>query len=185
MPDQRESSEAQLLVQRALQEHESALIGYTTGILNGDAERARDVVQDAFLKLWVADHAKVRDNVKAWLYTVCRNRALDVMRKEQRLEFGNETALLHTPASEPEPGHQADMQDLSERVWDLVESLTPNQREVLKLKFQHDCSYQQIAEITGLSVGNVGFILHTSLKKLRHQLQKQLSRKPPSHAHHP
>jgi RNA polymerase sigma-70 factor (ECF subfamily) len=176
MSDQRDSNEAHQLVQRALKDHESALIGYTTGILNGDSERARDVVQDAFLKLWVADHAKVEENVKSWLYTVCRNRALDVLRKEQRLDFGNETALSLVPAQQQEPGHQADIQDLTDRVWELVESLTSNQQEVLKLKFQHDCSYQQIAEITGLSVGNVGFILHTSLKKLRHQLERQLAR---------
>ena len=182
MPDQRDSSEAHQLVQRALQEHESALIGYTTGILNGDAERARDIVQDAFLKLWVADHAKVRENLKAWLYTVCRNRALDVLRKDHRLDFGNDTALSLLPSQHEEPGHQADVQDLSDRVWELVESLTPNQQEVLKLKFQHDCSYQQIAEITDLTVGNVGFILHTSLKKLRLQLERQLARTPP-HAH--
>ncbi len=176
MPDQCEPSEAHLLVQRALQDHESALIGYSAGILNGDVERARDVVQDALLKLYLADPAKIRDNLKAWLYTVCRNRALDILRKEHRLDFGNETVLDMAHSSQPEPGYQADVNDLSDRVWDLVESLTPNQQEVLRLKFQHDCSYQQISDITGLSTGNVGFILHTSLKKLRRQLQRQLAR---------
>jgi RNA polymerase sigma-70 factor (ECF subfamily) len=183
MSDQRDSPEAHQLVQRALHDHESALIGYTTSILNGDAERARDVVQDAFLKLWVADHTKVQENVKSWLYTVCRNRALDVLRKEQRMDFGNEVALSLIPSQQQEPGHQADVHDLADRVWDLVESLTPNQQEVLKLKFQHDCSYQEIAEITGLSVGNIGFILHTCLKKLRRQLERQLA-KTTHHPHH-
>ena len=175
MPDQRDTSEAHALVQRALQDHESALIGYTAGILNGDVERARDVVQDALLKLYQADPVKVRDNLKAWLYTVCRNRALDVLRKEQRLEFGNDTALDLAPSAQPEPGHQADLQELSERVWELVESLNPKQQEVLRLKFQHDCSYRQIADITGLSTGNVGFILHTSLKTLRRLLEQQFA----------
>ncbi len=184
MPDQRETSEAHLLVQRAIQEYESALIGYTAGILNGDVERARDVVQDALLKLYQADPVKIRDNLKAWLFTVCRNRALDVLRKEQRLDFGNETALHLARSSQPEPGHQADLHDLSERVWDLVESLNPKQQEVLRLKFQHDCSYRQISEITGLSTGNIGFILHTSLKTLRRMLEHQLA-KPKSHAHLP
>lgn len=179
MPDQSEPSEAHRLVQRALQEHESALIGYTAGILNGDVERARDVVQDALLKLYLADPAKIRDNLKAWLYTVCRNRALDILRKEQRLDFGNEIALDLARSPQPEPGHQVDVHDLSDRVWDLVESLTPNQQEVLRLKFQHDCSYRQISEITGLSTGNVGFILHTALKLLRKQLQRKIERPKP------
>jgi RNA polymerase sigma-70 factor (ECF subfamily) len=49
----------------------------------------------------------------------------------------------------------------------LVDSLSPNQREVIRLKFQSDLSYKEIAEITQLSVTNVGFLLHTGLKKLR------------------
>ncbi len=175
MADQFDTTETHLLVERALAEHESALIGYTAGILNGDVERARDVVQDAFLKLCKADPAKIRDNLKAWLFTICRNRAFDVLRKEQRIEFNNEKALEWVAEDQPDPAYQSDLQELSDQVWVLVEALTPNYQDVLKLKFQHDCSYQQIAEITGLTVGNVGFILHNALRKLRTKLEKQLA----------
>lgn len=176
MPDPREMREQELLVRRALDQHESALLAFTTNVLHGDVERARDVVQDALIKLYQADPDKVRENLKAWLYTVCRNRALDVLRKERRLEFGNDIALEQAFDEGPEPGHQADVDDLSCRAWEIVASLPVNHQEVLRLKFQHDCSYQQIADITGLSVSNVGFILHTTLKKIRHQLQRQLSK---------
>ena len=43
--------EASVLVRRALDQHESTLIAYTAGILGGDTEKARDVVQDALLKV--------------------------------------------------------------------------------------------------------------------------------------
>jgi RNA polymerase sigma factor (sigma-70 family) len=175
MSDQYDHSETHLLVERALKEHESALIGYTANILNGDVERARDVVQDALLKLCKADPAKVRENLKAWLFTICRNRAFDVLRKEQRLEFNNDKTLEWIADDQPEPGYQSDIQELSDQVWTLVEALSPNYQDVLKLKFQHDCSYQQIAEITGLTIGNVGFILHNALRKLRAKLEKQLA----------
>jgi len=178
MSDQFDTTETHLLVQRALKEHESALIGYTANILNGDVERARDVVQDALLKLCKADPAKVRDNLKAWLFTICRNRAFDVLRKEQRLEFNNEKALEWIAEDQPEPGYQSEIQELSDQVWVLVEDLSPNYQDVLKLKFQHDCSYQQISEITGLTIGNVGFILHNALRKLRSKLEKQLAHPP-------
>jgi RNA polymerase sigma-70 factor (ECF subfamily) len=48
-----------------------------------------------------------------------------------------------------------------------VERLPENQREVIRLKFQSDLSYKEIAEITNLSVSNVGFLLHTGIKRLR------------------
>ncbi|MCA1962859.1 MAG: sigma-70 family RNA polymerase sigma factor [Prosthecobacter sp.] len=180
MPDhQPQPEEATLLVRRALDQHEGSLIAYTAGILHGDVERAREVVQDALLKLYLTEPDRVRDNLKAWLFTVCRNRALDVLRKDQRLDLGNEEALGLAISHDPDPGENAVSHELYERIWDLVEKLRPNQREVIRLKFMHDCSYQQIADITGLSVGNVGFIMHMAIKKLRELLNRELA--PRSH----
>jgi RNA polymerase sigma-70 factor (ECF subfamily) len=45
--------------------------------------------------------------------------------------------------------------------------LPVNQREVVRLKFQNQLSYEEIAAVTSLSVSNVGFLLHTALKTLR------------------
>jgi RNA polymerase sigma factor (sigma-70 family) len=177
-PAQSQPEEATLLVRRALDQHESNLIAYTAGILNGDVERAREVVQDALLKLYLTDPQKVRDSLKAWLFTVCRNRALDVLRKEQRLDVGNEDALGNAVSFDPDPSENAVSHELYERIWDLVEKLRPNQKEVIRLKFMHDCSYQQIADITGLSVGNVGFIMHMAIKKLREHLNRELTSRP-------
>lgn len=180
MPPQPEQDEASLLVRRALDQYESSLIAYTAGILGGDIERARDVVQDSLLKLYLTDPAKVRDSLKAWLFTVCRNRALDVLRKDHRLDWGNDDAIGSASSFDPDPSENADSQELYARVWDLVEKLRPNQREVIRLKFMHDCSYQEIADVTGLSVGNVGFIMHMAIKKLRDLLNRELNTRPHS-----
>ncbi len=70
---------------------------------------------------------------------------------------------------------EADTNELCQRVWGLLDRLSLNQREVIRLKFQHDCSYQEIAEITGLTTGNVGFLMHVAIKKLRELLGNELS----------
>ena len=49
----------------------------------------------------------------------------------------------------------------------IVGTLPPRQQEVLQLKFQNDLSYQEISEITKLSVSNVGVMIHNALKTLR------------------
>jgi RNA polymerase sigma-70 factor (ECF subfamily) len=49
----------------------------------------------------------------------------------------------------------------------LLGRLPENQGEVLRLRFQHQLTYKQIADVTGLSVSNVGFLIHTGLKSLR------------------
>lgn len=162
-----------MLVRRALDQHESTLIAYTAGILGGDTERARDVVQDAMLRLYLTDPERVRDNLKSWLFTVCRNRAFDILRKDHRLDLGNDDVIDAATDHDPDPAQSAGMQELYQQVWRCVDRLRPNQREVVRLKFLHDCSYQEIAGITGLSVGNVGFIMHHAIKKLRELLSRE------------
>jgi len=178
MLDPQENNDAPALVKQALDLYESALIAYAASILHGDVERAREVVQDSFLKLYLSDPDKVRDNVKAWLYTVCRNRAFDVLRKEQRLDLGNDDAIASFSDWRPDPSQSNDTHDLADRVWQTVELLSPNQQEVLRLKYVHDLSYKDIATATGLSVGNVGFIMHVAIKRLRELLKNELSEHP-------
>ncbi len=167
-------TEAALLVREALELYESQLIAYATNILHGDMERAREVVQDTFLRLFVAEPDKVRSALKAWLYTVCRNRALDVLRKDQRLEIGDDEKVLAFTDQRADPSAAAETNELGARAWELVELLSANQREVIRLKFVHDCSYKDIARITGLTIGNVGFLMHMGLKKLRDLLNLEL-----------
>jgi len=175
MPAPSPSSESDALVREAMGLYESQLIAYAANILAGDIERARDVVQDAFLRLFQADPTRVRENLKAWLYTVCRNRALDVLRKEQRLDLGDEDKILSFTDHRPDPSQSSDTSELYDRAWTLLEQLSKNQQEVIRLKFHHDCSYKDIARITGLSMGNVGFLMHVGLKKLRTLLTEELS----------
>jgi RNA polymerase sigma factor (sigma-70 family) len=175
MPDHHDQDEASVLVRRAIDQYESSLIAYAAGILGGDTERARDVVQDALLRLYLTEPGRVRENLKSWLYTVCRNRALDILRKDHRLDIGNEEIMEASPSHDPDPVQRAENRELCEQIWRCVDRLRPNQREVIRLKFLHDCSYQEIAAITGLSMGNVGFIMHHAIKKLRELLSHDLA----------
>ena len=69
------------------------------------------------------------------------------------------------------------MTDLDERVKQVtacLDKLSANQREVIRLKFQQGMSYKEISEVTGLSSGNVGFLIHTGLKRMRSLLPDDL-----------
>lgn len=161
--------EADQFVADALAEYEGQLIGYVAGIL-GDAEGARDVVQDTFIKLCKADHSKLQKGLKAWLYTVCRNRALDILRKDRRTFFVDTEILEQHREEGPDPSMVAERSEQGRNLMGLLHVLTENQQEVIRLRFQGDLSYKEISDVTGLTQGNVGFILHTGLKKLRELL---------------
>lgn len=160
-------------VRRAMVDYEGALVGYASGILH-DVERAREVVQDTFVRLCRQDVGKVRDGLKTWLFTVCRNRALDVLRKDRRLVEADEGRLGRLTSAEVPPDRALDR---SERLAELMvhlDRLSPNQREVILLKFQQGMSYKEISEVTGLSGGNIGFLIHVGLKRLREMLPDDL-----------
>ena len=58
------------------------------------------------------------------------------------------------------------------RLMEHVKTLPKNQQEVVRLRFHGQHSYQEISQITGLSVGNVGFILNAAVRNLRTKLDR-------------
>ena len=152
--------------------HGPALSRYAASIV-GDADRARDMVQDLFLRLWREDPARLNGCLVEWLFTVCRHRALDVQRKESRMTTLTEVELDTRPTAGPAPDAQAEQGETARSALRLLGALPENQREVVRLKFQAGLSYAEISRVTGHSVSNVGFLLHTALKTLRRQMQRE------------
>ncbi len=164
-----EKVEHQSWVKEAVARFEGPLMLYASRLLH-DSEAARDGVQETFLKLCAADDASIDGHLAEWLFTVCRNRALDVLRKEHRMTQLRDEQVLHCLSPEPGPLEAAERGDLTGRVLDLLESLPANQREVIRLKFQNGFSYQEISRISGHSVSNVGYLIHAGIKTLRGKL---------------
>ena len=161
------------LVERAVSEYESPLIGYARTIVH-DLDRARDVVQDTFIRLYQQDASKVRDGLKSWLFTVCRNRALDILRKEKRLVSVDDEILAAEDSGVASPSQIAADHERVAKVKSYLARLPKNQATVIILKFEKGYSYQEISQETGLSTGNVGFLIHTGMKRLRAILPDEL-----------
>lgn len=168
-----DSPDASSFVSAAVARHQASLLRYATRLLHGDVDRARDVVQDTFVRLMAQPPGQVDGHVAEWLFTVCRNRTHDVQRKEGRMSQFAEGQAERIVAVEPRPGATLERAEQHATVLRLIEDLPPNQQEVVRLKFQNGFSYQEISRITSLSVTNVGFILHTAIKSLRTQMTAQ------------
>ena len=152
----------------ALELHQRPLIRYAKWLL-GDLESARDVVQETFLRLCRADPVRLEGHLAPWLFTVCRNLALDARTKAARM-----ASIDHHQfpvACDLDERHDA-RQALA-RIHAALQKLPTNQREVVYLKFQCDLSYKEISEITALSVSNVGFLLHTAVRAIRGHLSAE------------
>ena len=161
-------------VRAAMDRHAGPLARYAAA-LTGDVERARDVVQDTFVRLCAEERSRVEPHLAEWLFTVCRNRALDVLRKENRMTALSEADLELRPSAAPSPDHEAERRDTHSRVLRELATLPKNQQEVVRLKFQNGLSYEEISHVTQLTVTNVGFLIHTAIKTLRQRLQTELN----------
>jgi RNA polymerase sigma-70 factor (ECF subfamily) len=164
-------------IEGILETYEQRLVAYTYRLVR-DLDQAREIVQDTFLKLCNAERASVEGHEREWLYTVCRNAALDVLRKRHptmQLEDGvQENSLVRLYALVPEtPSKVVERNIQMSRVLSLLEELNEDQKEVIRLKFQDELSYAEISQITGHSVSNVGFLIHAGMKKVRERLRQQ------------
>jgi RNA polymerase sigma-70 factor (ECF subfamily) len=148
---------------------ELPLIQYAQRIL-GRAHDARDVVQDAFLRLCREDRSELEPRLVAWLFTVCRNGAIDRLRKEPPMHIHASTGLAEAAAPPHSPAAGLERQEAASGLLGALAALTPNQQDCIRLKFQQGLSYQQISALTGLSVGNVGYLIHVGLRALRERL---------------
>ena len=157
-------------IRSVLAQYEGPLTGYAARI-TGDADSARDVVQEVFLRLCRQEQAELNGRIAPWLYAVCRNHALDVVRKNGRVNPLGETERID--AGDRDPATVVETREGTGRIAEMLTRLPDNQQDVIRLRFQHGLSYKEIAEVTKLSVSNVGYLMHTGLKALREELEVQ------------
>lgn len=167
-----DDDQADAWVSAAMEQYEDPLMRYACHFVH-DLELARDIVQDTFLKLCREQDPEVRSRLGPWLFTVCRNRAIDVCRKENRMKVAPEYELETARAAGPESSNPVVAMEKTEsatQVMQCVFGLPDRQQEIIRLKFHGGLTYREIAEVMGLSVSNVGVILHTAIGKLRKQM---------------
>ncbi|MFA6569402.1 MAG: sigma-70 family RNA polymerase sigma factor [Victivallales bacterium] len=158
-----------------IKQREAPLLRYA-GRLIRDSEAARDVVQEVFIKYVriSQDQSRVKiDNTPAWLYRVTRNMCLDHLKsKRVQLEIPIDESIANF-AGDESPDRTLEKEDAMTLVRKKLMELDPRDREIIILKIEHGRSYREISEIMGLTVTNVGFILHTAIKKLAKDLNAE------------
>jgi RNA polymerase sigma-70 factor, ECF subfamily len=173
-PDHRQS------VLAALDQFEGRLLRYAQRLL-GNLDDARDVVQFVFLRLCDETPDEIGDRLAQWLYTVCRNRALDVLRASGREGVGwappttesangGQSPPYQPPSREVDPADSAEQAELHDLLRVLVEELPQSQREAIDL-WAEGFSYAEISRILACQEGNVRVLVHRGLKALREHPQ--------------
>lgn len=161
--------------------YQARLLRYAARLL-GNASAAEDVVQRAFIKCAASWKGPLEpsDELCAWLYRVAHNEALDHLRRERRRGF------LHRRKADEDRHLGDDVQpppapdgipDEAAAAAEALRRLSPREQTLITLRVYEEKSYRDIADITGLSVDNVGVTLHNALKKLAAMIETARARK--------
>jgi RNA polymerase sigma-70 factor (ECF subfamily) len=146
------------------------LVRYAAGLLRDDAA-ARDVVQDAFVRLWgYRDELDPAQSVRPFLFRTVRNLVLNQVRDARRRA---ELLAEHdAPLAWRDPGPEAiaSANDLQATLQALIDALPPRQREALVLSRFDGLSHAEVAEVMGCSARTVNNHLVRALETLRSRL---------------
>ncbi len=151
--------------------YERAMVGYAAGMLGGDEAKARDAVQETWVR--VIRHAgtfRGRSAVKTWLYRILINRCREVARKERRRGewVGEVDAGADDGGGDGEP--RAVSRDLLARVRGALGEMSAERREVVLLCHHRGMTHREAAAALGLPVGTVKTRLYAAMDELRAML---------------
>ncbi len=163
-PSPNTSPQSQWL-REAFEDHHRALLSYALRVTGGMHDRAEEAVQETYLRLCRQPPELLEGRVRAWLFKVCRTRIIDMQRAQPSAAWPIEEQVGDAPSAEM----LVEGNETMGRLQSLVELLPERQRELLHLKIHGQLSYREIAETTGLSVSNVGYLLHQAMQTLRQQ----------------
>ena len=173
------SGESHGWVMEAVDHYELPLLRYARRLL-GDVDLAADAVQHAFVKLCEESREQLDGRVAPWLFRVCRNRAIDHLRRSGREHSvldeptDSPTAVGHPDSREADPALSAERADLAAHLRELLQDLPAPQREAIDL-WCEGLTYRQIAEVTGRQEGHIRVLAHRGLTTLRtHPLVRDL-----------
>mgnify|MGYP001550917609 CR=1 FL=1 len=149
--------------------YEGPLYGFVLG-RRVDEEKAVDITQESFIKAFksIEDFQPEKASFKTWLFTIAYNLIRDKARRAS--VRARELKRAKSELDERLRQHVKGPEELCvnrDCVQRLMELLDEESRNIVKMKFYSELSYDQIATITGMNTPSVRCKLHRALKKLR------------------
>jgi RNA polymerase sigma factor (sigma-70 family) len=148
--------------------------------ITGDHQAAEEVVADVYLQIWRQSHLydQRRGTVSAWIYTICRSRALDYLRRRDVAETTSEPEALRPEFSDSaaDPLDALLGMERTSEMYAALQILDPTERQLLTMAFFRDLTHQEIARHTGMPLGSVKTVLRKAMHTLKRKLELQAPR---------
>lgn len=139
----------------------------------GSAPAAEDATQDAFISAFRGINRLRGGNFKAWLFRIAANACRDQLRSLRRRPITSlDDAPFEFKSDQPSPEDYAMRQELGEEIRKAFTTLSPDQRLAVILRDIEGLDYEEIAQVTGSSLGTVKSRINRGRTRLRLHLEK-------------
>ncbi len=134
------------------------------------ADVAEECAQDVMATLWRKAHLfdPGKASVSTWIFTIARNRRIDMIRKDRRPE---PEELTWGPEAEPDQADQIALQQETDQLGQALAQLPEKQRKLIEDAYFGDLSHSEIAAKTGLPLGTIKSRIRLALDRLRHAMK--------------
>jgi len=137
----------------------------------GSHEDADDILQDAFVKIWRAlPDFRGESSVSTWMWRIATNEAMTFLRRKRvraALQFSSISAAVER-SIDGDPYFNGD--EAERKLAKAIAQLPDKQRAVFCMRYYQELPYEQIAEITGTSVGALKASFHIAQEKIKEEL---------------
>lgn len=132
---------------------------------------SRDVVQEVFIKIWDnRENFYINQSLKAYLYMAVRNQSLNFLQQRKQKERLEGRLKKQQELNDTINRVEFNTEELSQKVWKLVEELPEKRHTIFILYRKHGLSYSEIAEVMDIARKTVENQMGKSLKFLRERL---------------
>lgn len=136
-------------------------------------EEAQDIVQDTLIKVWDKRESwNEIESIEAFSITICRNLALDRIKKHDNLNDSLEERQTESPDTSSTPFEDTLQQDRIELVRNLVNALPEKQRSCMQLRDFEGKPYKEIAKLLGISEEQVKVNIFRARQTVKERFQK-------------
>ncbi|MEZ5666322.1 MAG: sigma-70 family RNA polymerase sigma factor [Alphaproteobacteria bacterium] len=144
--------------------------------MGADPQVAEDLAQDVMLSVWrrAGQYDRDKASVSTWIFTIARNRRIDMVRRERRPEFDPEDPAF-LPEADPLPDQTMQNARQGRLIRDAVAELPEEQSAMLRLAFLEDKTHSTIASELNMPLGTVKSRIRLAMTRLRAMLKDELS----------
>ncbi|WP_342077582.1 sigma-70 family RNA polymerase sigma factor [Yoonia sp. SS1-5] len=131
---------------------------------------AEECTQEVMATLWNKAHMfdPAKASVSTWIFTIARNRKIDLLRKQRRPE---PEELPWGPEPEPDQADAVGLQQETEQLGQALAALPEEQRKLIEKAYYGELSHSEIAAETGLPLGTIKSRIRLALERLRHAMK--------------